>query len=378
VAATVSGPVTDAAGREVLGGGGVLPVDVAALGAELRRLWEAAGDGDIVTRACTRNVIALCADDEAAALAGRVLAAVADRYPSRAFVIRRDADAPDRLDATLEAQCQLRDDERHVCCEQITLAVGSAAARRAASAIVPLLEPDLPVFVWPVGAFDPDEDLLDRLLDHADRLLFDSRSCTDAPGFLRDLAGRAPNERWSAADLEWTRLDDWREAVAALFDDPATRALPPELARVVVRRGEDAAIAAALLAGWILDRVDAARSGGREGLGARVEAGDGAGEEAPIAVVFEPAAAALPGIRRVTLETRRPAATLSAELGPDGREIRLRIAAPDACALPARLPHADAPVEHLVEAQLARPAADALYEAALARATTFLAGSAPD
>src|SRR6185295_19338800 len=54
-------PVTDL----VLGGGGALSVDVASLGHELRRLWqENAREGSPITRACTRNLVALCASEE--------------------------------------------------------------------------------------------------------------------------------------------------------------------------------------------------------------------------------------------------------------------------------------------------------------------------
>jgi hypothetical protein len=84
--------LTDAAGREVLGGGGVLPVEVHALGDELRRLWAstgnpAGGDSSAVTRACTRNLVVLCPDAEAGARVSAVIAGVADRYPSRAFLV---------------------------------------------------------------------------------------------------------------------------------------------------------------------------------------------------------------------------------------------------------------------------------------------------
>ena len=149
--------IADADGRELLGGGGALPVDVRALGTELRRLWEAA-DGArgraAVTRACTRNVVALCPDEAAETLAARALAAVADRYPSRVFLVCASDEDPARLDATLAALCTLRGEGRHVCCEQIRLSVGRAAGRRAASAIVPLLVPDLPVVVWSLGTPD--------------------------------------------------------------------------------------------------------------------------------------------------------------------------------------------------------------------------------
>ena len=50
---------------QVLGGGGALSVDVKSLGHELRRLWqENEKEGAAITRACTRNLVVLCASPE--------------------------------------------------------------------------------------------------------------------------------------------------------------------------------------------------------------------------------------------------------------------------------------------------------------------------
>lgn len=373
--------LTDAAGREVLGGGGMLPVEVHALGDELRRLWasagERAGEGtSAVIRACSRNLVVLCPDAETVARVSAVVAGVADRYPSRAFLVCAADGPPDRIEATLTAQCLRREDGRHVCCEQVTLEVGAAAGRRAASAIVPLLVPDLPVFVWVVGVPDWDDELLARLLDVADRLLVDSRATPDPAAMLLDLSHRERGDRWSPADFEWARLADWREAVASLFEDPAVAAQPARVARVSVACGVSGAAAGALLAGWILDRVDAAREREALGLAGRVDSGDAAGEEPPVAVHLEVVADG-PGVRRVRLELSG-GGTLEAERHGEEPVVRLRVAAPEACTLPAHPPCEQAPAERLLEDLLAELAADPLYEHALARAATLLGGASPD
>ena len=374
--------ITDAHGREVLGGGGVLAVDVHALGGELRRLWGEAGDprgtgSSAVTRACTRNLIVLCPDDDAVRKAASLITGVADRYPSRAFVVRRSDGAPDRLEATLEAQCLRRGDGRHVCCEQITLTVGPAAGRRAASAIVPLLVPDLPVFVWSLGLPDWDDELLLRLLDVADRLLVDSRGCPDASRLLVDLAEHERRDRWSPADFEWARLSAWREAVATLFEDPSRADAPATVARVVIRHGRAGTVAAALLAGWILDRLDAVHAREERGLRGRVESGDGAGEDAAVAIALEPSGGA-GGVERVRIELARSPSILEAERTAEGTSLRLRIAGPEAEVLPGHLPCEDASAELLLEDLLAVHNAEPLYENALFRAATLLGGTVPD
>src|SRR5262249_2465473 len=138
------------------------------------------------------------------------------------------------------------------------------ARRRAAGAIVPLLVPDLPVFVWLPGTPSWNDPMLTRLLDVSDRLVIDSRTAPDPHAFVRGLAEARRTDAWAPGDFEWSRLTDWRGAVACLFDEPATRAMPARIDRIEVRYGiGGSAVAAALLAGWAQDRVAAARA--REG-----------------------------------------------------------------------------------------------------------------
>jgi glucose-6-phosphate dehydrogenase assembly protein OpcA len=369
--------IVDGEGREVLGGGGVLPVDVRSISDELRRLWESAGaEGTAVTRACARNLVALCTAGAGEDAARPALLAVATAHPARAFLVVATPGPPERFEASLEAHCVVQPGRRHVCCEQISLAVGDAARRRAASAIVPLLVPDLPVFVWITGALDFADPALERLLDVADRLVFDSRACPDPARTVVELVHAEREDRWSPADLEWARLEPWREAVAALFDDPACRALAAHVERIEIEHGSDTVVAGALLAGWIVDRVEAARAAEAPGERERGEAGDAAGEPGAPAVLLTPVAG--PGVRRVALATRHPEARLEVALAEEGRAFALSIAAPGACALPTRRSHDPAALPDLLGRLVAAAVPDELYERALLRAASWLGGTAPD
>jgi glucose-6-phosphate dehydrogenase assembly protein OpcA len=351
--------------EQVLGGGGALSVDVASLGHELRRLWqENAREGGPITRACTRNLVALCASEAEATRATETIASLAGDHPSRAFVVVA-AEDPAKLEAFLTAHCSLRAGGRHVCCEQLTLHVGRDARRRAAGAIVPLLVPDLPVFVWLTGTPSWEDPLLERLLDVSDRLVIDSRTASDPHAFVCNLVDAHKADAWAPGDFEWSRLMDWREAVASLFDEPATRALPSRVERIEVRYGRGgSAVAAALLAGWAQDRVAAARA--REGVKGTASATlTQVGEASPSAILS------------VTLAADDPPfhCTVAFEKGDSG--LTSRVDLEDACALPARLPFTESDVARLLEHQLDMPGASPLYERALARAATLLSDVPP-
>ena len=361
--------IADPKGREILGGGGAIAVDVSAIGRELRRLWQDATDPDrptsagapVITRACTRNLIVLAANAEEAGRATRLVAGMAGRHPTRTFVVEASAQGdPDRLEAHLQAHCALRGGGRHVCCEQISLAVGPRARRRAAGAIMPLLVPDLPVFVWSVGAPSWDDELLVRLLDVTDRLVVDSRTSEDATALMLELAAEERADRWVPGDFEWSRLAPWREAIAGLFDTPSTAGLPALLERVVVRHAQTGSpVGAALLAGWMLDRLGAAR-----------------GEAAPAATAaLEPVAGMAAGdVLAVTLTARTPEARCEIVLAHGEAALIARVDLADSCALPSRSPRVVPADEHLLEDQLDEAGAWPLYERALERAVRLLAG----
>ncbi len=382
--------IADPQGREILGGGGTLTVDVKSIGRELRRLWDetaeagqepGAASRPVVTRACTRNLIAIASNAEEAERATRLLAAVAGMHPTRAFVIEASAEGdPARLEAHLTALCAIRGAGRHVCCEQIALTVGPQARRRAAGTIVPLLVPDLPVFVWVLGAPHWDDELLSRVLDVADRLVIDTRGAADPVALLADLAGQERTDRWSPGDFEWSRLAPWREAVAGLFDQPATAALPASLERVVVRYGAGGpAVGAALLAGWMLDRIAVARERAATGLSVKAEDGDGGGEDAPASAVLEAVAGVPAGeVCGVELTARVPRARCEVVAAEGELALNACVDLPGSCALPSRHPWTRATDETLLEDQLDTPGAWPVYERALANAATLLAGSAPD
>lgn len=352
----MAAPVTD----QVLGGGGALSVDVKSLAHELRRLWqENEKEGSAITRACTRNLVALCASEAEASKATEAIAALAGDHPSRAFVVVA-SDEPAKLEAYLTAHCSLRAGGRHVCCEQLTLHVGSDARRRAAGAIVPLLVPDLPVFVWLPGTPTWDDPLLTRLLDVSDRLVIDSRTATDPHAFVCGLVDAHKADAWAPGDFEWSRLMDWREAVASLFDEPATFAMPAKIDTIEVRYGTGgSAVAAALLAGWAQDRVAAARA--REGATGTAQA--------TLAQVTEASPGAILGVVLKAAEPRLTC-TVAFEAGDSG--LTARVDLEDACALPARLPFTESDLVRLLEHQLDMPGASPLYERALARAATLL------
>jgi len=194
---------------------------------DLRDLWvklavDEKESGEVL-RACAMTLLAVTEDETAADEVRRILAEVMHEHPSRAIMlcIRPGAQA----DARVFAECWAGPPisqvgpkapaRTQICTEGIQLTLDASQMVSAPQLILSLLAPDLPVVLWYRGlplTIAPLEPLL-RL---AQKVIVDSSSSDDPAGAVatvRDL--RAGGRR--VADLAWTRLTGWREAVANAF-----------------------------------------------------------------------------------------------------------------------------------------------------------------
>ena len=173
------------------------------------------------------------------------LAGLAERHPSRTILLVPRPDEDDALDARVALECfPLGGDQRNVSSEVIELHLGGRRAQAAASMILPLLIPNLPVFLRWRGRPPFGTDVLDDLVDVVDRIVFDSIEWPDAPDALRQLA--ALFDRVAVSDIAWARTVFWRSALARLWPGIA------DISQLSVAGPESEAL---LLAGWLRSRL---------------------------------------------------------------------------------------------------------------------------
>lgn len=319
------------------GAGGRVPVR--AIEAEIRRLWRenAKEGGEPVTRACLLTLVALVADESELANATRAARAAAARHPARlVFVLARPGAAlPPSIDAAVNAYCTVAGrGRRQVCHEDVEIAATGAAVESVPSAVRPLLVPDLPVLLWMPSDRLAASSAAAALATLSDRVIADS--ATWAPESLRRL--RADGA--AVSDLAFGRTLPWRRAIAALFDGPSCASARDLASARVTGALPDAAI----LAAWIE---------GRSGARTSVENAPG------------------PGIRSASFDTAG-AARFRVDL--DSGRLVARIDAPGACR-PWSEPFAAPSEDALVEAEIARAAADPVAAATLDAGILALAGS---
>ncbi|MDE3101802.1 MAG: glucose-6-phosphate dehydrogenase assembly protein OpcA [Chloroflexota bacterium] len=335
-----------------------------------------------VARAAVVNIVVVAVREMHARRAARTVSGLAMRHPSRAIIVLSDRaavpDAPPRID--LYAQIPAIDRSAMVSYEQILVSASGRATDRLVSVVVPLLVPDLPVFLWwtdapPIGARHFEE-----LVAISDRLVVDSADFARPEETLPELSHVCSlgARRCGLTDLNWGRVTCWRELVTQLFDVPAWRPWLDRVDGIRIAFGVDAdgrqvhPSQALLLVGWLASRlgwtaaepISPSEAGGylfavrrRDGEVVRVRIrpryalGMGAGDV--VAVRIE----ASDGAHRAEFAVTRAAGGRNAVASVllDGRPVSER-----------SLPHAQNDVVELLSEELTIVAADRVYEEALA------------
>lgn len=293
------------------------------------------GDGRGVVRACVQNLIVYSPADASRAEIDTLLEEVYERNPGRALVIFADREAPEAsLEAYVSTRCSLSSKgARQVCGEQVTIEGRGASVERAASAVAPLLVPDVPVFLWWKDIPHYEDKLFERLVEISDRVVIDS-AAFDNPH--RDVARLAEvilesPDFMAVSDLNWGRLTPWRALVASFWDasDYAAHLRALEQVGIVYDRGQNTKGElppdALLLTGWLISRlgweVEQAATVDDEGV-ANFHLKSGAGHQ--IRLTFRPSDQSkegAAGIRSITLLSGLGGAEFHVELKPEGTKL---------------------------------------------------------
>lgn len=244
-------------------------IDVAGIERELHEVWQKLGkeseeQGQALMRTCVLNLVAFAPGDPGGQETVGALSEVSQDHPSRLLLLLPEKDSPESsLRAMVTAQCHFAGARRQVCCEQIVLAARGEGMRGLASAVRPLLVPDLPVVLyWRYEAEFSPRIFLD-LAEASDRVIVDSRRFRDsARGFanLRTAMDAVPDSSFS--DLSWARINPWRRMVSGFFNIPDCRPWLQELNRVEIDcsrslEGQTGLpVQALLMAAWLTSRLD--------------------------------------------------------------------------------------------------------------------------
>jgi glucose-6-phosphate dehydrogenase assembly protein OpcA len=175
-----------------------------------------------------------------------VLEGLGERHPSRTIVLFPDPESErDAIDAEVAVEgFEVPGLERHVATEVVRLWLRNGRVLAPASIVLPLLIPDLPVFLRWRGEPPFSDEPFVQLADVADRLVIDSGEWDD----LERAAGQLVEafELVIVSDIAWARTARWRAGIARLW---------PAIADARVLRVEGPHAESLLLHGWLRARL---------------------------------------------------------------------------------------------------------------------------
>jgi glucose-6-phosphate dehydrogenase assembly protein OpcA len=250
-------------------------VDVGKIEKELAAMWSSASDsesGHGVTRACALNLIVYTTPWDDREVLQEFLSQVNEHHPGRTLILvaHREEAAP-RLEAYVSMRCRPSGvSGKQICGEQVTIEAGGPLVETAATAVAPLLVPDVSVFLWWKDIPHYQDKLFDRLSEMSDRIVIDS-AAFDHPfdDLLRlNEVIADPARALRVSDLNWGRLTSWRTLLASFWDVAAYRSSLDQIDRVTIEYRPDSdataqvVAEALLLAGWLASRLGWVVDGG--------------------------------------------------------------------------------------------------------------------
>jgi glucose-6-phosphate dehydrogenase assembly protein OpcA len=227
------------------------PVEMGKIEQELKKLWH---DGEgAMTRASLMNLAVYSEQPGSLNNNTQLMARLTENHACRAIVIEADCNADDDLvSAWINAHCHVSSvGSKQVCCEQISFLLKGGCTIQLPSIVLSNLDSDLPLYLWWQEEFCEPMD--PQLWGWVDRVIYDSHGWSDFHSQIRLLAlmQEEANQRIVLCDLNWTRLDNLRFALAQFFDHPASHHRLAKISKVRIDFGPGFRSTAVLFAGWL-------------------------------------------------------------------------------------------------------------------------------
>src|SRR6267143_6091376 len=195
-----------------------LPVEVSKIDQELKKLWRESEGA--ATRASLINLAVYSEDAGSLSKNTQLMANITENHACRAILIEADCNAGEnRVEAWISAHCHVSGvGSKQVCSEQISFLLKGGCTTQLPSIVLSNLDSDLPFYLWWQGELHDPMDA--QLWEWVDRFIYDSHDWKDFPAqmALVETAHCEAKQRLVLCDLNWTRLDNLRFALAQFFD----------------------------------------------------------------------------------------------------------------------------------------------------------------
>jgi len=185
----------------------------------LSKIWESL-ETTSTTRASLFNLIFYTKKTSRTAYVQKLAQKVVEKFPSRIlFICDDDTSKESRLKARVSIFSATHG-EYDVACDYIQLDASGEARHHLPFVVLPHILPDLPIYLaWAEDPSHPDS-LLPKLEGLATRLIFDSETTENLSLFAQALFTHYKKTQVDIADLNWARIENWRDLLSMVFYSP--------------------------------------------------------------------------------------------------------------------------------------------------------------
>src|SRR5438270_2162267 len=233
-----------------------LPVEIGQIDRALKKLWT--DNEGVKTRASLINLAIYSEAPGSLPQNTEIISKITENHACRAIVIGADPNAKEnRVEAWISAHCHVSGSgSKQVCSEQLSFLLEGPSARLLPNIVFSHLDSDLPFYLWWQEEFREPMD--PQLWAWVDRVIYDSRAWDDfrAQIHLVESAQQEAKQRIVLCDLNWTRLDAFRFALAQFFDHPASHHNFAKINKLRIDFAPDFRSTAVLFAGWLAAQLN--------------------------------------------------------------------------------------------------------------------------
>lgn len=183
---------------------------------ELLRIWESMGKTQKM-RACLFNLIVFNQLSTRTDYIRGIVQKIIETFPCRVLFVSHDSDPSKNYLKTAVSVIASEGKNANIC-DDIDIGVAGSDWERVPYVILPHILPDLPIYLlWAENPL-PNHPLFQPLSTLANRVIFDSESAENLLGFSKTLLSLKEQKKHDIADLNWGRLEGWRDLLSSTFD----------------------------------------------------------------------------------------------------------------------------------------------------------------
>lgn len=192
-------------------------VDPSRIEAELIKLWEDLAKQNKI-RGSLFNLIVYNKLSSRTDYIRKIVQKVVENFPCRTLFISLDSDQTTSYLKTAISVVMPASGESSTACDQIDIGFSLSEIHKVPFLVLPHILPDLPTYL--LWTEDPNEPnvLFEPLCKLASRLIFDSESSDNLLAFANKLLTIRQQTNLDIADLNWARIEGWRELITSTFN----------------------------------------------------------------------------------------------------------------------------------------------------------------